>query len=78
MDSGEKGMNPVAVTIIKPWKKYLQNWRFEPRPSVFKSLVLPTELWDWAKHCGKWKKILLAVILFSKTFAPCVRINRII
>ena len=45
MDSGERGMNPVLMTIINPPKKYLLSQGSNQRPSVLKSATLPTELW---------------------------------
>ena len=30
MDSGETGMNPVAMTIVDPQKEYWPSRRFEP------------------------------------------------
>ena len=45
MDSGERGMNPVAMTIINPRKEYWLSWGSNERPSVVKSAMLPAELW---------------------------------
>ena len=39
-DSGERGINPVAMTIIKPWPSRGSN----QRPPVLKSYTLPTDL----------------------------------
>ena len=33
MNSGERGMNPAAMTIIKPRKEYWPIWSFEPTTS---------------------------------------------
>ena len=41
MDSGSRGMNSVAMTIINPWPSRGSN----PRPPVLKSCTLLTELW---------------------------------
>ena len=30
INRGERGMNPVAMTIINPLKEYCPSWRFEP------------------------------------------------
>ena len=30
MDSGERGMNPVVMTIINPWKKILAKPKIGP------------------------------------------------
>ena len=43
-DCGEKGMNPVAMTIINPWKEYWPNRESNQRPRVLKSARPPTEL----------------------------------
>ena len=48
MDSGERGMNPVAKTIINPWKEYWPCQGSNQRPSVLKSALIPTELWGSA------------------------------
>ena len=45
MDSGERGMNHVAMTIINPQKKYWQSWGSNQQPPVLKSATLLTELW---------------------------------
>ena len=37
MDSGESGMNPVAMTIINPWKEYLPSRGSNQRPRFLKS-----------------------------------------
>ena len=39
-DCGERGMNPVAMTIINPWEEYWASWRSNQRP-VSKSTMLP-------------------------------------
>ena len=46
MDSGERGMNPVAMVIINPLKEYWQSQRSNQQPPVLKLCKLPTELWD--------------------------------
>ena len=48
MDSGERGMKPVAMTIINPQKEYWPSWGSNQRPPVLKSETLPTELWGLA------------------------------
>ena len=47
--SGERGMNPVAMTIINPWKEYWPTRRSNQRPPVLKSATLLTELWYTAQ-----------------------------
>ena len=43
-DSGERGMNPVAMNIISPRKEYWPSRGSNQRPPVLKSATLPTEL----------------------------------
>ena len=43
-------MNPVAKTIINPWKEYWSSLGSNHRPPVLKSATLPTELWGSAKN----------------------------
>ena len=53
MDSGERGMNPVAMTIINPRKVYWLSRGSNQPPPILKSATLPTELWGYAhlNHC---------------------------
>ena len=44
MNSCERGMNPVTMTIIHPWKEYWQSRGLNQRPSVLKWCMLLTEL----------------------------------
>ena len=44
MISGDRGMNPVAMTIINPLKEYWQSWGSNQRSPVLKSCTLPTEV----------------------------------
>ena len=37
-------MNPVAMTIINPWKKYWPSWGSNQRPPVLRSAMLLIEL----------------------------------
>ena len=48
MDSGERGMNPVAVTITSPRKENWLSRGSNQRPHVLKSGILPTKLWGSA------------------------------
>ena len=48
MDSVERGMNSVAMTIIDPLKEYLPSRRSNQRPPVPKACTVPTELWGSA------------------------------
>ena len=50
MDSGERGMNPVTMTIINPWKEYRPSLGSNQRPPVPKYATLPTELWGSTHH----------------------------
>ena len=45
MDSGERGMNPVAMTIIDPQKEYWPSQGLNQQP-LLKSAMLSTELWE--------------------------------
>ena len=38
-------MNPVAMPIINPLKKYWLSWGSNQGPPVLKSATVPTELW---------------------------------
>ena len=66
MDSGERGMNPVVITIINPWKKYWPSRRSNQRPPVLKPATLPTELWGFGSRnlefCGEVKSKLYLLI----------------
>ena len=46
--SGERGMNPVAMTMINPWKEYWPSQGSNQQPHVLKSCTLPTQLWGSA------------------------------
>ena len=64
MDNGEKGMNLVAMTIIK---EYLPSWGSNQRPPILKSATLTTELWGSAlmDKIFYWSKLkALADVLF--------------
>ena len=43
MDSSERGINPVAMTIIKPRKEYWLSRGSNQRPPVLKSTLLLAE-----------------------------------
>ena len=43
MDSGERAINPVALTIFNPWKELWQSRGSNHLP-VFKSAALPTKV----------------------------------
>ena len=49
-DSGERGMNPVAMTIINLRRKYWPSQGSNKRPLVLKSATLQTELWGSAER----------------------------
>ena len=44
MDSGERGMNPVTMTIINPWKEFWLSRGSNQPPPVLKYCRIPTEL----------------------------------
>ena len=48
-DSSARGMNPVAMTIINPWKEYWPSQESNQQPHVLKSATLSTELWGLAQ-----------------------------
>ena len=47
-DSGERGIDPVAMTIINPRKEYWLSQGSNKRPPGLKSATLLTELWRLA------------------------------
>ena len=54
MDGSERGMNPVATTVINPRKEYWPSRECNQRHPVLKSLTLPTEPWcspQLVKNC---------------------------
>ena len=53
MGSVERGMNPVAMTIINPQKEYWPSRRSNQRLPVLRSCTLPTELWGSASGCQR-------------------------
>ena len=58
-DSAERGMNPVAMTIINPRREYWPSRGSNQRPPFLKSATLPTELWGSAK---KDKQMFLRMV----------------
>ena len=50
MDSGERGMNPIVMTIINPRKEYWMRRGSNRQPPVLKFWALPTELWGSGLH----------------------------
>ena len=50
MDIGERGMNPVLMTIINHRKEYWSSRGSNQPPPVLKSATLPTELWGSARR----------------------------
>ena len=47
MDNGERGMNPVAMTIINLRKEYWPSRGSNQQLPVLESTTLPTELWGF-------------------------------
>ena len=60
MDSGERGMIPVAMTIINPRKEYWLSRGLNQRPPVLESATLPTELWGSPKISSSGKELNVA------------------
>ena len=54
-DSSERGMNPVAMTIINPRKEYWPSQGSNQRPPVLNSQTLPTELWRSALNDASYR-----------------------
>ena len=50
MDSSERGINPVAMTIVNPQEEF---WASNQRPCVLRSCLLSTELWGFTNVIGK-------------------------
>ena len=48
MDSGERGLYPITMTIINPRKEYWPSRGSNQQHPVLKSATLPTELWGSA------------------------------
>ena len=69
MESGERGMTPVAMTIINPRKEYWLSWGWNQRPPVLKSATLPTELFRSTMEKGE-KAGNQHILLFHKNFQP--------
>ena len=53
-DSSERGMNPVTMIIINPWKEYWQSQGWNQWLPVLKSATLPTELRGLAPDGVSW------------------------
>ena len=65
----ERDINPVAMTIINPGKKYWPSWGLNQHPPVLKSAMLPTELWGSAatkpaKRIVRYRHCPLCLLLF--------------
>ena len=60
-DSSERGINPVAMTIINPWKEYLPSQGSNQRPPVLKSATLQTELWGLAQRVNASAKSIICL-----------------
>ena len=55
-NSSERGMNPVAMTIINPQKDYRPSLGSNQPPTVLQSATLLTELGSSAEHSALQKK----------------------
>ena len=64
MDSGERGMKPVAMTIINPWKECWPSRGLNSRPSILKFCKLPIELWGLKFGSTSFMTVLHKPILF--------------
>ena len=67
-DRVERGMNPVAMTIVVPQKEYWLSRGSNQRHPVLKSSSLPTELWTWPTA------LLITVVILPGSkdcVAPC-------
>ena len=53
MDSSERGMNPVWMTIINILKEYWPIWGSNQQSPVLRSCALRTELWDSEQYFKK-------------------------
>ena len=65
-DSGERGMNSIAMTIINPRKKCWPSWGLNKRPPVLKPAKLPTELWDLARFSDTCQSNWYLLIVITK------------
>ena len=76
-DSGERRMNPVAMTIINPQKEYRPSRESNQQLPVLKSATLQTELWGLAHQSVTIGTINKAKILarFSKRKMQWLRVN---
>ena len=57
-DSGERGIDPVALTIINPRKEHRLSPISSQRPPSLKSYTLPTELWGSAHYIMQIVQVL--------------------
>ena len=73
MDSGERGVNPIAMTIINPWKEYWPIWESNQLHPVLKSGMLQTELGGSAERVenilekgenGGYQALVLSLSIF--------------
>ena len=53
MHSGERGINPVAMTIINPRTEYWPSHGSNQQPPVLKSATLLSELWGMTVEKGE-------------------------
>ena len=76
-NSAEKGMIPVPMTIINPWKEYWLSRGLNQRPPVLKSAMLPTELWgsDLEKNVEKGENAGYQHFLLFPTFSILLMTN---
>ena len=75
MDSGGRGMNPVAMTIINPRKKYWPSRGSNQQPPVLKPCTLPTELRGVAESMEsderEMRPVAINIVNDRKKYWPC-------
>ena len=74
MESGEKRMNPVPVTIVNPWKEYWPSRGSNQQPTVPKSRMTPTEIWASTGKELKKKQNLCASSMYEE-HKNCIKLQ---
>ena len=65
-DSGERGMNPVAMTIINPWKEYWSSLGSNQLPPVLKYATVPTKLWGSENNNDNNNNMIMIIVIIKK------------
>ena len=68
MESGERGMNPVAMTIISPRKEFWSRWRFEPATSCLLQVFYANRLGGKRVDFVITKRLKCIILFTMKTF----------